>query len=272
MIISTGNGEMEAAVDEIGFHISRITYRQRDILKPSSDGHPTHGGAAHMIPFANRIRNGNFIYNSRFVQLDRDAPPNAIHGLIRNSKFDLKITKNGISGITRIQNDRFPWVYDVEIMISLQKNGFAVQYHVKNLSEDDGPLMIGSHPYFLFSGSWSIHSRSMREMVCKDSYFPTGEFLNPVESLSSAQNRLYDTPFRTDGKIRIDLGNISLKMVTERMPFIIIYTGIFSEGTSVAVEPMTGAIDCFNNGIGLIDLKSGKDFRCSYSVIIDDHN
>lgn len=272
MTLSTENGVMTAFVEEIGFHISRLTYRNMDLLKPSGDGHPTHGGVAHMIPFANRVRNGRFTYNRMTVQLDRDAPPHAIHGLIRNSMFELRPVENGVAGHASIDNEKFPWKYDLEISLLLHKDGFTVKYNVSNQSEEDGPLMIGSHPYFLFSGSWSLTGSNLREMLCEENYFPTGDMLLPVKSITSADNRVYDALFRSDGPLEANLGNISLKMITRKMPFFMIYNGLFSEGRSVAVEPMTGATDCFNNGIGLIDLKAGKDFRCSYTVIIDSND
>ena len=50
------------------------------------------------------------------------------------------------------------------------------------------------------------------------------------------------------------------------MPYIVIYNGEHAGNNAVAIEPMTGAPDAYHNGIGIISLDKGNEFKCSYSI------
>ncbi len=265
MEIDVSHGKYSFSVSSKGAYLSTLRYEGRSILKPASDKKETHGGCAQLIPFANRVRNATFNFEGREIKLGADDPPNAIHGLTRNMDFQLAESGNGIVAEGVLSSNDFPWVYMVRISYSVSGNEFKISYKVKNESEKTGPLMIGAHPYLYFSGDWKIESNNMKEVNCLGGYFPTGKFLGPINEILPRPGG-YDNPFIASEALNIHLGDHKIILNTEKMPYFMLYDGKYCEGKSIAVEPMTGAPDCFNNGMGLIGLGAGKTFRGMFSL------
>jgi len=50
------------------------------------------------------------------------------------------------------------------------------------------------------------------------------------------------------------------------MPFFVLYNGKYAEGKSIAIEPLTGAPDAFNNGIGLKIIDPLKSLNTQFKI------
>ncbi|MEM4777996.1 MAG: hypothetical protein QW062_00930 [Thermoplasmatales archaeon] len=129
----------------------------------------------------------------------------------------------------------------------------------------DAPLSIGLHPYFLHGGSWKVRQPSkVKKLNYIDTYFPDGTMTEiNSEYLSSGNQREFDNCFLVGPSLSLETAHHIIDIQTENMNYFVIYNGKYSSGKSVAVEPMTSAPDAFNNGIGLITLKSNSKFTCS---------
>lgn len=265
MVSLAAGDRLSIEISEVGAYLKSVKFEGRDVMKISTDGVETHGGCAHLIPFANRVRNGKFSFLGKEYFLRDDSPPNAIHGFIRRLNFDVRARGNTAECTTTLKGDGFPWVYAIGIRYTITQEGISIDYEVTNMSQAHGPLMIGAHPYFLFNGKWEAASRGFHELVCTDGYFPTGRMLDSVNLLKPREGG-YDTPYLVEGTLSLDLGDIRLELGNRGMPYFMFYDGKYSGGKSIAVEPMTGAPDCFNNGIGLVQLAPGRGFTCGFSM------
>ncbi len=106
------------------------------------------------------------------------------------------------------------------------------------------------------------------------SYFDVDHQMIPIKEISCVKDQLnnfenerYDTCFSVkNGPIRIHTKRYSalLESFPENDPFIQVYTPDHNQ--SIAVEPMTGIADAFNNQIGLHRLASGEKQEKTWQI------
>ncbi len=263
--IHSGRSHLE--FDDIGAYIRSVVLNGKSILMQSPDGHQTHGGAAIMIPFANRIRDATYSIDGTQYFLPRNNGQHSIHGLTRERKWTVTSIDDRGELYLRLEDSGYPGVLDCSILMRISAGSFSVSMNFVNISGRKQPLSPGMHPYFLFDGSWSITDPSSVQMLeYHDSYFPTGRLLQfDSQLLSWNSGRQFDNCFFVGNSMTMDLGDHGMRIETVNMPYFVVYNGEYSLNRSVAVEPMVGAPDAFNNGIGLKVLMPGESFSCQAS-------
>jgi len=263
--IYSGTSHLE--FDDQGAHIRSAVLKGKNILMQSPDGHQTHGGAAVLIPFANRIRDATYVIDGTRYFLPRNNGQHSIHGLTRERTWNVTSIDDRSELYLRLEDSGYPGILDCRIVMKISTSSFSVSMNFVNISSKDQPLSPGMHPYFLFNGSWRITEPSNLHMLeYRDSYFPTGRLLEfDRKLLSSESGRKFDNCFLMGNRVGIDLGDHRIRIDTENMPYFVVYNGEYSLNKSVAVEPMVGAPDAFNNGIGLKIMKPGESFSCRAS-------
>jgi aldose 1-epimerase len=261
-----------ARVDRLGAYVDSLQLSGRQILMISPDGRDTHGGCAVLAPYANRVRNAVYAWNDRTYILPRNDGMNSIHGLVKQEKWSYDSENREAPNITELRCDLASPSYPSKISIrnryEVEVDFFDVTCSVTNVGEASCPLVIGFHPYFLFRTRWSIsHENNLHKLKYRDSYFPSGE-MESVDFNSSGDLQClnFDNTFFGGGKVTLDAGDHSLEIERRNMDYLVIYNGKYSQNTSVAIEPMTGAPDAFNNRIGLVTLDPGKEFQCGFRI------
>lgn len=259
----------EAEIDENGAYLRALVLEGREIIKRQNDPRPTHGGSAVLIPYAGRVRGAEYSYRGAKYNLPANSGSNSIHGFLKDETCAVdRISGSSVSLSCDIVNSGYPSTIRVGIEYRLLRNSFSVSAQVRNTGEHWCPLLAGFHPYFLTGGSWRLsHSEPMKELVYEDRYFPNGEYkkvnFNMLKDIGGME---LDNCYFGGGTVTLHGGDRSLTIRRKNMPFLVIYNGKYSEGISVAIEPMTGAPDSFNNGIGLVELGPGDEFSCGFSI------
>ncbi|MGC8609365.1 MAG: hypothetical protein ACP5UV_05805 [Thermoplasmata archaeon] len=124
---------------------------------------------------------------------------------------------------------------------------------------------MGFHPYFDYGGSWVLKTESKTKILEYEGYFPTGKMIEYNFNADSFKTS-FDNEFKGGGTLELTGSSFKMTMRRRNMPFFVLYNGKYSKGYSLAVEPMTGAVDAFNNGIGLVKVEAGEEFSCGYSM------
>ncbi|MCL4334860.1 MAG: aldose 1-epimerase [Candidatus Thermoplasmatota archaeon] len=261
-------GQMKCGLTYEGAYLTFLKFKDIDIIQKSLDGHQTHGGSAVLIPYANRIKGAEYSFGGRKYSLPEDNEGNSIHGLVRNEKWEArKISDNKIELLYVMHNEGYPSPARVSVIYSLSEFSFSVIATCQNIGLREAPLMIGFHPYFGFK-EWNISCTSPLYLLERDeSYWPNGE-LSRTNTDEVNSTNTFDDPFLCYGDVYIRSPELDLKMERFNMPFLHVYNGKYSRGTSVAIEPMTGAPDCYHNNIGLLTLSSGDTFTCGFRIEI----
>ncbi|MEM0157037.1 MAG: aldose 1-epimerase [Thermoplasmataceae archaeon] len=258
-------GESKLTFDSIGAYVKSLSLSGTDILMSTPDGEQTHGGAALLIPYANRVRNATYYWNGRDYHLPKNNGDHSIHGLTRALNWDVQTEAQKAVLTTVIRNDGYPDGISVRLDMMVDTNSFWIHMNFKNSGKTSAPLSPGMHPYFRFLDSWKIRAyQEIKMLEYVDNYFPDGNMVSIDPAiLSSESGRVFDNCFTMGNRVRLMLGDHSVDIETQNMPYFVIYNGRYSAGKSVAVEPMVGAPDAFNNHIGLVTLAPMQQFSCS---------
>jgi aldose 1-epimerase len=264
--VSISRGSSSAVVETAGGHVAEVTLGGEPVVKPSTDGSQTHGGIAVLLPYAGRVRRGEYTFEGRNYKLPVGAGGNAIHGFAKDARW--KVARRRADSVlltSRLEGQGFPGIIEAAITYSIARSSFSTSCAVKNIGKTDSPMVVGFHPYFL-GDDWRISTeRTVQRYLLRDSYFPTGERVRFSFEGVGPRSKLDDC-FKASGVVRFHSGRRELVIRRRRMPYLVVYDGEYAEGRSVAIEPYTGLPDAYNNGIGLVALKPGRTFRCGYDV------
>jgi len=252
-------------VNSLGAHIDSLWLSGKEVLMKSDDSIQTHGGCAILIPFANRVREAKYSWFGKVYQLPKNNGENSIHGFTKDMEWEISKTDKGMILSTEIKRQDYPSELKCGSRIELSEESLKIGFTFSNVGDEDVPLSVGLHPYFLHGGSWEVEEPArLRMLNYVDTFFPNGTTTD-VESafLSSKTNREFDNCFFVGSELILRINAGTIKIQTENMNYFVLYNGNYSNQKSVAVEPMTSAPDAFNNRIGLINLKKNSKFTCS---------
>lgn len=268
-MIKLVNENSYATVDLAGGGIQELVLENERIIKPSTDGYRTHGGMAILAPFANRIRSGIYSFMGREFVLPVNSEGNAIHGFAKDATFSpAEVEDSSCRVKTDLTGPGYPWTIRLEVSYTVTKDVFKCSVVAKNRSNSPAPFQIGFHPYFTFSDYWSLSSHLPGALLdYKDKFFPDGTSIvvDPflLESASSAN---LDNTFLQTGPLIFATEGRKIFINRKNLNYLVIYNGIYSEGISVAIEPMSSPPNAFNNEIGLAIIMPGSAYRASFTI------
>lgn len=263
--ITLSSGRSSAEINLLGAHVDRLSLAGGEVLKPSSDGRPTHGGIAVLIPFAGRVRNGKYSFDGKEFALPVEPSGHASHGFAKDARWRLVGKGAGSATLAAtLKGEGYPGVLEVELTYVLGDASFSTECLARNVSPSPCPLVVGFHPYFL-AGDWRIEADSATRYELADKFFPTGR-TEPYSFESAGPGLDFDDVFGLQGEVRLLDPARTLSILRRRMPYLVVYNGEYAEGLSIAVEPYTAVPDAFNNGIGLERLEPGGTSSCGYEI------
>lgn len=247
-----------------------------------------------MVPFANRVRAGRYTFQGREHVLPVTAPgAHAIHGFLFDKTWRVTSVRAGEAGASLgceyLTGERdfpgYPFALLARLDFTLSPDGLQVTTTVVNTGGLDLPLTVGHHPYLVAGapGDRKIDSCTLRLPAAKRlelrDMIPTGK-VEPVHGTryDFRRPRLigqtgFDEGFTglsfRDGVASVRLYREALGFGVELWQdrsygFLQVYTP--PERGSIAVEPMSGAADAFNNGMGLTVLKPSGRFTGTYGL------
>lgn len=294
---SSGSGSVNGLVLR-----SKVS-RELRVVQPHRTGHK--GGL--MVPFANRVRDGRYTFGERVHQLNCNwnererrmtrSGRHAIHGLLPNDMkvASVVVTEHGaaltLSHIFDGSDPGYPFKLELRVTYTLDAAGFAIRVEARNaMSVDPCPFMVGWHPWFCVSDvgdaivafdSRSGFNRSEHPEHPERDSIPTGSACRSEDFTRGAPlgTAFWDDGFKALGSItavpklktRIVDGkskDVAVLWQEAQCRFIQIYTGEREAGV-VAVEPMSGCTNCFNNGDGLVVLQAGEEWETSFGVYLE---
>ncbi|MDO5059494.1 MAG: aldose 1-epimerase [Neisseria sp.] len=228
---------------------------------------------AKLSPFACRLKNSRYTFGGQTRTLEKHVlNGHAIHGLLYDAPFELAASGADETGAwAELVYDYaagyggYPFAYRLTVRYTLFSDGLSVRTTAQNTGETTLPLADGWHPYFCLGVSvddytLQINSREMLEF--DEALVPTGKRLPDTRFTEPASLRgvELDNSFVLNGQgtaCTLTGGGWKLAIVAvQGYPLLQIY--IPPERDRIAIENLSGAPDCFNNGIGLIELAAGE--------------
>ena len=233
-----------------------------------------------LFPFANRIKNGKYQFNDSNYILDCNETDknNALHGLVYDKKFTClhKKTAPDYASITLGYKDEgkskgFPFKFSIELTYILQKKGISLSVTVSNEDKNSFPFTLGWHPYFSSKNSY----KSALQFKSNSKYlFDSQQIISGITKLTTEmpfqlkELKLDSAYLLEANQINFFTPEYNLTLVsTSKENYLQLYTP--DQPNVIAIEPMTGVSNSFNNKIGLQILQPNDAYVVKWSIMIE---
>ncbi len=233
--------------------------------------------SAILFPFANRIADGSYVYESKTYQLEinQKEENNALHGLIYNKTFELisqKTTPEKAEVLLSYEEfeqfEGFPFTYAIDLKYILTKNSLDVIVSVKNTDTKTFPFTIGWHPYFISQNLFksAVHFKSRKKFIFDKRNITQGIEEIAIDRTIFIENKTLDDCYDLDSNeigFETPVYSFVLKS-SEKESFLQLYTP--PHPNTIAIEPTTGISNSFNNGEGLKTLKPNDSYQIHWNL------
>lgn len=229
-----------------------------------------------LFPFASRIREGKYLFQEKEYQLNcNQTGENALHGLVYNQKFEL-ISKKESAGFCAVtiayketnESEGFPYTYEIYATYTLTESEITLSLKVKNTDSKTFPFTLGWHPYFLSDDlpKSSLRFKSDQKIEFDKSLITKKVIDHKTEEEFKIEDKQLDDCFilSTD-VVQFKTPSYQLEISTNKIEnYLQLYTP--KDFSVIAIEPMTGVSNSFNNKIGLQVLKPNETYSITWNV------
>ncbi len=292
------SGNSFSVIPEWGAHLREVIINGQSVIEGYASKEELeknyYGKSDFLAPFPNRIKNRTYVFEEKTYQFPLNHPPNAIHGFVRNKKFEVISTKNTSKTANVVLRHTyigdiaaFPFPFALEVSFTMKEpKTLEVSMYLKNTGTGNMPAGLGWHPYFRIApkaDAVQLQAPNL-QLIDSDQYLiPTGTYTpyTDFKMLTAIGTKSPDCCFLLENKgkreeitLKSTLGTLNYWQETgkNKYKYLIIFVPPFR--TSIAVEPMTCSTDAFNNGNGLVILKPehklGGKFGFSFSLSTSD--
>ncbi|MFT3825837.1 MAG: aldose 1-epimerase [Chitinophagaceae bacterium] len=247
-----------------------------------------------LSPFVCRLNEGKYEFDGETYEIaNKFGDGNAIHGLLYNKAFKVadEFSDDNQASVTlryhyKREDPGYPFDYVCEVRYTLHTGStLQVETTLINLDEEVIPVADGWHPYFQLGlpvNECFLQFRSDKMLEFTDKLIPTGKLLDEPAFRDGGLlgDRQLDNCFLLEieeGAPCCVLHNpenlLTLSIYSNtRYPYLQLYTP--PHRRSIAIENLSGAPDCFNNGMGLRTLQpaSSEAFNVWYRLGIVENN
>jgi aldose 1-epimerase len=287
-----------AVVTECGAGLRLLEHEGRPLVDGFAEEHMSSGGRGQLLmPWPNRIRDGQYDVGERHLQLPLSEPTrhNASHGLARWVAWSL-VERTGSSVTMRCRlmaQSGYPWTLELGARCELGEQGLTVTQSATCLSGDvagePAPYAQGAHPYLTVGegpcDGWELTvPAATRSPSDPDRKLPTGR--EPVDGTdfdfrarrpigaSVIDHAFTDLARDGAGRATVELrhpdsGRAVALWVDEAHPWVMVFTADEDPRgarRAVAVEPMTAQADAFRSGEDVVRLAPGDTFSASWGI------
>ncbi|NVJ89573.1 MAG: aldose 1-epimerase [Flavobacteriaceae bacterium] len=228
-----------------------------------------------LFPFVSRIKNGIYTFQENTYQLECNNDKNALHGLVYNKPFqvfDVKEQKNSCS-VTLNYNENnlskgFPFTYLISVTYTLLKDELKINIAIKNTDKKKFPFTLGWHPYFFVE---NISNSTIAFDAAKKVVFDENLITKDIEDYQNKKSfkiedkKLDDCFFLVDNCVSFSTDSYKISIASSvNNNYLQLYTP--ANRKLIAIEPMTGISNSFNNKIGLQTLDANETFNMCWNV------
>ena len=120
--------------------------RGRELLVTASPS-PLDWGCYPMVPYAGRVADARFTHNGTSHDLRPNAFPHSIHGTVCDTPWEIEHRDAASVVLSTTLGDDWPFSATVVHSIRIVDN--SVQMHLTVHPDEDQPIQVGWHPWFL---------------------------------------------------------------------------------------------------------------------------
>ena len=282
------SGDQEATIVEVGGGLRTYTVAGEPVLDGYQVDEMASGGRGqHLIPWPNRIRDGQYRFEGADLQLALTEPSrhNASHGLVRWSNWTAAVEEADrvVMALDLHPQPGYPFALGLSVEYRLGPGGLSVATTATNQGDRPAPYGVGAHPY-LTVGTDLVDAALLQvpagtRLEADDRGIPTGS--------TAVDGTPYD--FRTArpiGDVVLDTaytdltGNEAVLVAPDgrratvwwdsSYRWLMVFTGDTLEPgrrrKGLALEPMTCAPNAFVTGDGLRVLQPEESWTTTWGI------
>lgn len=169
---------MTLEIDPVGGSITRWSCGRAELMRPRAESAigPMEAACFPLVPYANRIAQGQFRFGGRDVTIapNLTAQRHPLHGEGWLATWQVKTLSD-----TRIELElhggggEWPWPYAAEQTILLDEKGLTLRLGIQNLSASASPIGFGIHPYFPNAGQARLTANVTGVWLTDAEFLPT---------------------------------------------------------------------------------------------------
>lgn len=229
-----------------------------------------------LFPFASRIQEDKYVFEEKEYQFYlNETGKNALHGLVYNQKFELisKEENTNFCAVTIAYKetkviDGFPYTYEMYATYTLFENDISLSIKIKNTDAKTFPFTLGWHPYFLSDdiSKSALSFKSDQKIEFDESLITKKVIDHKTEEEFKIEDKQLDDCFILNSDIvGFKTPSYQIEITTDQIEnYLQLYT---PKGFSIiAIEPMTGVSNSFNNKIGLQVLNPNESYSVTWNV------
>ena len=161
-LLSLGTGRLAVELaPTAGGSITRFTVDGADVLRPMSQadvasGRGNHAAAYPLVPYSNRIRNGELVFEGHVLRLKRNWPGinHPMHGDGWARAWQVDRADSGSADISYLHQPAddeggWPFRYRARQSYRLEQERLIVRMTIENLEDQPVPAGLGLHPFFV---------------------------------------------------------------------------------------------------------------------------
>ena len=280
---SDGTSKAQISLNQ-GGRLSNLVFEDTQVLADfDASTYENNYASSILFPFVNRIKDGKYKFNNSKYTLNCNEVDknNALHGLVYNKTFACTkkaLTLNDASVTLQYKDfgkhQGFPFKFNIELIYTLNKKGIIVSVNIINKDEKPFPFSLGWHPYFYSKNLYNstLSFRSNKKYVFDNQQIISGTTnLNIEMPFQLKAVTLDDCYLLKTNKIDFLTPEYSFKIAsTSKENFLQLYTP--EVYNVIAIEPMTGAGNNFNNKIGLQTLQPNETYNMKWLLAIETRN
>ncbi|SDR18325.1 aldose 1-epimerase [Brevundimonas sp. 374] len=285
MIALTAGDWRATLAPDMGGAMLSLDWRGRPVLRPTPDGATDilQTSCFPLVPYANRIANGRFVFEGRSVRLpvlERFAS-HAIHGEGWLQPWTIQSRSSDVVAMTldwQGEPAGWPWPWRAKQVVSLADSGLEIELSVTNAGDEIMPAGLGLHPYF----HRHPHSRlalTASGVLATNAFDLPDRFISPLDLVDWSSGRaLNEVPFVDhayggwNGVARMTGGSCEVVMkASSSAAWVQVYAP--TDTDFFCVEPVTHCPDAFNGPVswggsanGLVALKPGETLTIHMTV------
>ncbi len=264
-----------------GGRLSYLKFNNSPILTDfDSSTYTNNYASAILFPFANRIKDGKYSFRGvdYILECNEIGKTNAIHGLVYNKTFEcIKKTGHPDYGAVTLRYKHngelkgFPFKFHILLTYTLNENTINLEVKIINKDVKTFPFTLGWHPYFASKDldESVIGFESKQQFLYDEHYIISGSKRLDSQSPRPLKGVKLDNGYKLEtNSIEFTTPEYLLKMMmTAKENYLQLYTP--NTSNSIAIEPMTGPTDSFNNKIGLRTLGPSESFTLEWNIAIE---
>ena len=280
---SGGASKVQISLNE-GGRLSNLVFEDTQVLADfDASTYKNNYASSILFPFVSRIKDGKYTFNNSKYKLNCNEVDknNALHGLVYNKTFACTkkaLTLNDASVTLQYkdygEHQGFPFKFNIELTYTLNKKGIIVSVNIINKDEKTFPFSLGWHPYFY---SKNLDNSTLNFSSNKKYIFDNQQIISGTTNLNIEMPfqlkavTLDDCYLLKTNKIDFLTPEYSFKIAsTSKENFLQLYTP--EVYNVIAIEPMTGAGNNFNNKIGLQTLQPNETYNMKWLLAIETRN